>query len=258
MLKAKRPAKGIVVARELHEDGTPHLHAYVMLNAEFNCTASSYWDLQGWHGNYQHAKSWCKVLAYIKKDQDYLQEGDLDVEHKARAREAHTAYLGRRLQTEPLSLVARDHPELLLNYARLRASQHAYWQDTLANDHKPESGASGSSDPRGREDALGHFSRAVALQEGTEQMVDGYVGQPAVLIDDFDETGASLHHYLKLWADRWAHTGRSKGPCPPLLRPAVRNEQLQPGPGLQGQPLVTLEALKRRFAIHYMAARGPN
>ena len=124
-------------SQELHEDGTPHLHAYVMLNAEFNCTASSYWDLQGWHGNYQHAKSWCKVLAYIKKDQDYLQEGDLDVEHKARAREAHTAYLGRRLQTEPLALVARDHPELLLNYARLRASQHAYWQDTLANDHKP-------------------------------------------------------------------------------------------------------------------------
>ena len=77
LLKAKRPAKGIVVARELHEDGTPHLHAYVMLNAEFNCTASSYWDLQGWHGNYQHAKSWCKVLAYIKKDQDYLQEETL-------------------------------------------------------------------------------------------------------------------------------------------------------------------------------------
>ena len=77
LLKAKRPAKGIVVARELHEDGTPHLHAYVMLNAEFNCTASSYWDLQGWHGNYQHAKSWCKVLAYIKKDQDYLRRETL-------------------------------------------------------------------------------------------------------------------------------------------------------------------------------------
>ena len=178
LLKAKRPAKGIVVARELHEDGTPHLHAYVMLNAEFNCTASSYWDLQGWHGNYQHAKSWCKVLAYIKKDQDYLQEGDLDVEHKARAREAHTAYLGRRLQTEPLALVARDHPELLLNYARLRASQHAYWQDTLANDHKPGVRGIWIIGPRGREDALGHFSRAVALQEGTEQMV-GRLRRPA-------------------------------------------------------------------------------
>ena len=47
LLKAKRPAKGIVVARELHEDGTPHLHAYVMLNAEFNCTASSYWGPPG-------------------------------------------------------------------------------------------------------------------------------------------------------------------------------------------------------------------
>ena len=120
LLKAKRPAKGIVVARELHEDGTPHLHAYVMLNAEFNCTASSYWDLQGWHGNYQHAKSWCKVLAYIKKDQDYLQGGDLDVEHKARAREAHTAYLGRRLQTEPLALVAPE-PSLY------RKAQNKWW-----------------------------------------------------------------------------------------------------------------------------------
>ena len=186
LLKAKRPAKGIVVAWELHEDGTPHLHAYVMLNAEFNCTASSYWDLQGWHGNYQHAKSWCKVLAYIKKDQDYLQEGDLDVEHKARAREAHTAYLG------------------------------AYWQDTLANDHKPGVRGIWIIGPLGVGKTHSVISsRAVALQEGTEQMVDGYVGQPAVLIDDFDETGASLHHYLKLWADRWAHTGRSKGAMSP-------------------------------------------
>ena len=187
-----------------------------MLNAEFNCTASSYWDLQGWHGNYQHAKSWCKVLAYIKKDQDYLQEGDLDVEHKARAREAHTAYLGRRLQTEPLARGSR--PPRAATQLRSVEGKPA----CLLAGHpgqRPQARSQGHLDhltPRGREDALGHFSRAVALQEGTEQMVDGYVGQPAVLIDDFDETGASLHHYLKLWADRWAHTGRSKGAMSPV------------------------------------------
>ena len=74
--------------------------------------------------------------------------------------------------------MARDHPELLLNYARLRASQHAYWQDTLANDHKPGVRGIWIIGPRGREDALGHFSRAVALQEGTEQMV-GRLRRPA-------------------------------------------------------------------------------
>ena len=50
-------------------------------------------------GNYQHAKSWCKVLAYIKKDQDYLQEETLMSNTRPGRGEAHTAYLGRRLPT---------------------------------------------------------------------------------------------------------------------------------------------------------------
>ena len=216
LLKAKRPAKGIVVARELHEDGTPHLHAYVMLNAEFNCTASSYWDLQGWHGNYQHAKSWCKVLAYIKKDQDYLQEGDLDVEHKARAREAHTAYLGRRLQTEPLARGSR--PPRAATQLRSVEGKPA----CLLAGHpgqRPQARSQGHLDHR--TPGVGKTHSVISAEpslyrKAQNKWWDGYVGQPAVLIDDFDETGASLHHYLKLWADRWAHTGRSKGAMSPV------------------------------------------
>lgn len=45
---------------------------------------------------------------------------------------------------------------------------------------------------------------------------DGYSGQEAVLIDDFDKHGACLSHYLKIWADKWECTGEVKGGTIPL------------------------------------------
>ena len=80
-----------------------------------------------------------------------------------------------------------------------------------------ESGASGSSDPRGRKTHSVISAEPSLYRKAQNKWWDGYVGQPAVLIDDFDETGASLHHYLKLWADRWAHTGEIKGAMSPSV-----------------------------------------
>lgn len=40
---------------------------------------------------------------------------------------------------------------------------------------------------------------------------DGYQGQEAVILDDMDKGGACLGHYLKIWADRYACTGETKG-----------------------------------------------
>jgi len=45
---------------------------------------------------------------------------------------------------------------------------------------------------------------------------DGYVGQENVLLEDFDKGGACLGHYLKIWADRYACTGETKGGTIPL------------------------------------------
>ena len=35
LLKPKRPVKGMVVASEKHEDGSPHLHAFVLLKSRY-------------------------------------------------------------------------------------------------------------------------------------------------------------------------------------------------------------------------------
>lgn len=40
---------------------------------------------------------------------------------------------------------------------------------------------------------------------------DGYAGEETILIDDFDNKGICLSHYLKHWADHYPCTGETKG-----------------------------------------------
>lgn len=44
---------------------------------------------------------------------------------------------------------------------------------------------------------------------------DGYSGEPVVLLDDIDTN--CLHHYLKIWTDKYACSGEVKGGTVPLL-----------------------------------------
>lgn len=69
----------LVVARELHEDGTPHLHAALRLKKRRQFKVSSFADLSdgtsSFHGNYQAARSIREVVAYVIKDGEFLAEG---------------------------------------------------------------------------------------------------------------------------------------------------------------------------------------
>jgi Geminivirus Rep catalytic domain. len=127
LLEAKgRPITGGVIARELHEDGSPHIHVYLLLEDRLCCRNARYWDLAGHHGNYQHAKSYTAVVQYVKKDKDYLEFGDLDLEAKLESKKAHSSYLGKRLMTEPLVDLLNDHPELALRAHCLKKAQDCY------------------------------------------------------------------------------------------------------------------------------------
>ena len=119
-LRAKKPIKAAVIARELHEDGTPHIHAYVLLEKRFDCRQSSFWDLAPFHGNYQKAKSIDAVIRYIKKDGDILEFGEISWAEKIDSRQEHRRYLGKRLMEEPLEDIVRDDPSLMFGLTRLR------------------------------------------------------------------------------------------------------------------------------------------
>lgn len=65
----------ILVCKELHEDGAPHLHIYVKFSRQISTRNCRYFDLNQWHGKYEAAKSTKWAVNYVKKDGDYIEEG---------------------------------------------------------------------------------------------------------------------------------------------------------------------------------------
>ena len=84
---------------------------------------------------------------------------------------------------------------------------------------------------------------------------DGYQGQEAILIDDFDKNGACLGHHLKIWADKYATTGETKGGTINLRYKVLivtsnyTPEQLWP------EDTIMCAAIKRRFLMQHKAVR---
>lgn len=129
-------------AKELHEDGTPHLHAFVHLAKPCNLTSPTCLDLVAngvvSHGNYQVARDPRATLDYVCKGGD-IQCFNIDL---ASARTLFTAAGRKRNATElilsemnagkPLTKIAREHPEhstfIMLHYDRLK---HFYTESVL-------------------------------------------------------------------------------------------------------------------------------
>jgi hypothetical protein len=81
---------------------------------------------------------------------------------------------------------------------------------------------------------------------------DGYTGQHNILLDDHDNP--CLAHLFKLWADRYACTGEIKGGTVPLLhRNFVVTSNFSIEELYKDEPVITKDALKRRFKVIYMA-----
>nr|UOF78629.1 rep protein [Cressdnaviricota sp.] len=70
---------GSVIASERHQDGTPHLHAYVRLSKRSHFRNARFADItwQGieYHGNYQTARSPRCVVQYVEKGGDFIADG---------------------------------------------------------------------------------------------------------------------------------------------------------------------------------------
>jgi len=128
-LKDKRKGlKSVLVSRELHEDGEPHLHCYLYYEKEFSCKNERFFDISGFHPNVQSAKSVRAVQAYIKKDGDFIQEG-MDYAQEVSAITAHKAILGKRLiDGESLVDLTKEYPELVFKFKDIQMNVQAFFQ----------------------------------------------------------------------------------------------------------------------------------
>ena len=76
-LKAKMDLEEYVICEEEHQDETKHLHAFLKLKKRTQWNKNMF-DVCGYHGNYQVAKSWRAVQEYVKKDGNYISNLNLE------------------------------------------------------------------------------------------------------------------------------------------------------------------------------------
>ncbi|CAC85518.1 AC1 protein [Tomato yellow leaf curl China virus-Tb[Y8]] len=79
----------IRICRELHEDGTPHLHVLIQFEGKFQCKNQRFFDLTSphrsahFHPNIQGAKSSTDVKSYMEKDGDVLDHGVFQIDGRS-------------------------------------------------------------------------------------------------------------------------------------------------------------------------------
>lgn len=67
-----------VISQEKHEDGGLHIHAYIKYNYKLNIIDQSHFDIDKYHPNIQSVKNTKNVIAYVKKDGNYIENLKLD------------------------------------------------------------------------------------------------------------------------------------------------------------------------------------
>nr|ALO02543.1 AC1 [Soybean chlorotic blotch virus] len=115
--------KFIKVARELHEDGQPHLHVLLQFEGKFSIKNPRLFDLVSrasahvFHPNVQGAKSSSDVKSYIDKDGDTVSWGEFQIDGrssrggKQSANDAYAAAINTGSPTKALQLLKEQAPK---------------------------------------------------------------------------------------------------------------------------------------------------
>ncbi|OMJ09562.1 Replication-associated protein, partial [Smittium culicis] len=61
-----------IIAREKHASGEPHIHVFLSRFEKKATRNPKFFDILGFHGNYQTCRSSKSVMAYVAKDKDYI------------------------------------------------------------------------------------------------------------------------------------------------------------------------------------------
>ena len=87
------------------------------------------WDLDGFHGNYQKARSWQDVKAYCMKGGNFISSFDVD----AATRKSCGRALNKRLLEEDLTDLVQEGVVRLQDYLRIKAAKEAFIRDQTAS-----------------------------------------------------------------------------------------------------------------------------
>lgn len=119
-----------LVCQEVHEDGSPHLHAAVIcdksVNKKSRVDGSHPCDYNG-KGNYQTSRDIHATIKYIKKDGNYIEEGEAP-QAKRKWEELHDASSTEEFLAVAKRVSARDY---YLHYDRLADTANRLFKPQL-------------------------------------------------------------------------------------------------------------------------------
>lgn len=135
LVKKGKPIKAGIVAHELHEDGTPHIHVYLHLVEKFQSRDCRFWDLtfgdKVYHGKYEGARSSVAVQKYCQKEGDFIEWGESSIKAQILSRQSKKSLAGSLfLQGVPVLDILTQFPEYafdapkLVSAAQCIASMH--------------------------------------------------------------------------------------------------------------------------------------
>lgn len=212
-----------VICRELHEDGNPHSHCFVMLDRELNNTTDArVLDYQGHHPSIEPTRSCKAVIKYCAAEGNYL----TNIEAKIKRYRGEASRLDRNtiaqkiMDGTKLHTLVDENPSLLFGYSRLKNDVACYMLDKATI--KDLEGPCGLwiGGPAGAGKSTIAFSRfGDYYPKGKNKWFDGYNGQPTMVLDDVDSSWVEFKDYLKWWAGQFKFLAEFKGGTM-LIRPS--------------------------------------
>lgn len=241
--------KEYVVAKEFHQDGAQHLHVYIKFQTGLRTTEfTPTLDVDGHHGNYQAVRSFRCVVKYVTKDNDYITNmsaAQLETPQAKRAKlveDIKDKSVKELLETGVISINQLRNVQLAKTI--LTASE-PYEHDDVRGVWiygPPRTGKS----TRARTE----YGGPVYTVDIPTKWMDGYAGEPVILLDDFDDKWPTIWGFnLKRWADKFACIAEVKGGTVQLRHKhliVTSNYSLE---DMFRSDLILQSAIKRRFTI---------
>lgn len=224
---------------ELSDSGTPHIQGFIQfpkrmyLSGVKKYISRAHWEIM--KGTPEQASDYCK------KDGDFVEKGELCKQGKRNDLKQATSMI---MSGTDVRTVAIQCPEVFVRFGRgLRDLSLFLQQPYNHNSVRGEwfVGRPGTGKSRQAREYPNVYLKA------QNKWWDGYAGEETVVLDDLDKGGECLGHYLKIWGDRYACTGETKGGTIHLRHHRIvvtsnfRMDQLWDGE--------MLAAIQRRFIV---------